>query len=491
MVFDSLRVLAEEMKRRLSLGMGARGDLRAAAEMKVRGLWLFRDKRIVGSIPGIYVGDVFFFRMELCVFGLHGHSQAGIDYLSGHKSSNGEPIATSIVVSGGYEDDEDGGDVLIYTGQGGQDKNIKCKQVVSQKLERGNLGLERSMFYGIEVRVIRGFRYPGSISGKVYVYDGLYKVVESWFDVGKSGLGVCKYKLLRIKDQPDMGSALMRLAENLKTMPLSVRPVGYVSFDLSMGRERVPIYFFNDVDNDYEPIYHEYIATTIFPPYAYQGVKSGCECVSGCTDDCLCAKKNGGEFAYDSNGLLIRGKPLVFECGNTCHCPPSCRNRVSQNGVKYRLEVFRSKETHWGVRSLDLIQAGSFICEFSGIALTKEQAKLLSIGGSSLVYPSQFARRWTEWGDLSPIFTDYMTPSYPSVPPLDFALDVSKMRNVACYISHSLCPNVFVQFVLYDHNSILFPHLMLFAMENIPPMRELSIDYGVPDEVTGKLQICN
>ena len=44
-----------------------RGDLRAASVMRDRRLWLNRDKRIVGSIPGVYIGDLFFFRMELCL----------------------------------------------------------------------------------------------------------------------------------------------------------------------------------------------------------------------------------------------------------------------------------------------------------------------------------------------------------------------------------------------------------------------------------------
>ncbi|GJT20145.1 histone-lysine N-methyltransferase family member SUVH9-like protein [Tanacetum coccineum] len=48
------------------------------------------------------------------------------------------------------------------------------------------LRLVRRMNYGIEVHVVRGFKYDGSPSGKVYVYDGLYKVVESWLEAGKS-----------------------------------------------------------------------------------------------------------------------------------------------------------------------------------------------------------------------------------------------------------------------------------------------------------------
>ncbi|WJX81129.1 Histone-lysine N-methyltransferase member suvh2 [Trifolium repens] len=91
--------------------------MRAAALMRKRELWLYRDKWIVGPIPGVYVGDVFLFRMELCVVGLHMQIQAGIDYLSKSMCSNGEPIATSVIVSGGYKDDMelDDGDVIILT----------------------------------------------------------------------------------------------------------------------------------------------------------------------------------------------------------------------------------------------------------------------------------------------------------------------------------------------------------------------------------------
>lgn len=496
MVYDALRIFSvvEEEKHR-EVGVAtrrSRGDLRAAKLMKDRGLWLNRDKRIVGSIPGINIGDLFLFRMELCVVGLHGQAQAGIDYLPGSRSSNGEPIATSIIVSGGYEDDHDEGDVLIYTGHGGQDKF--SRQCDHQKLEGGNLALERSMHYGIEVRVIRGIKYEGSVTGKVYVYDGLYRIHDSWFDVGKSGFGVYKYKLLRNEGQAEMGSAILRFAENLRTRPpLTVRPVGYLCLDISTKKENVPVALFNDIDGDNEPMYYEYLPRTVFPPQVYNhaGDRSGCDCVSGCTDDCICAIKNGGEFAYDPNGFLLRGKPVIFECGRFCRCPPTCRNRVTQKGLRNRFEVFRSRETGWGVRSLDLIQAGAFICEYTGVVLTREQAALFSMNGDTLIYPNRFTDRWAEWGDLSKVYSDYTRPMYPSIPPLDFAMDVSRMRNLACYMSHSSCPNVLVQFVLYDHNNLLFPHLMLFAMENIPPLRELSLDYGVADEWTGKLPICN
>ncbi|CAF2111647.1 unnamed protein product [Brassica napus] len=499
MIYDSLRIflILEESREDLGRRRG-RPDSKAASMMKERFLWLNRDKRIVGSIPGVQVGDIFFFRLELCVMGLHGQTQAGIDYLIGSRSSNGEPIATSVIVSGGYEDDDDQGDVIIYTGHGGQDK--LGRQAEHQKLEGGNLAMERSMYYGIEVRVVRGFKYENSVSSKVYVYDGLFRIVDSWFDVGKSGFGVFKFRLERIGGQVEMGTSVLKFAKTLKTNPLSVRPSGYISFDISNRKENAPVYLFNDVDDDQEPLYYEYLATTSFPRGILSSSSSGggdnasgCGCVNGCGSGCICETKNGGEFAYDYNGNLIRMRPLVHECGPGCKCPPTCRNRVTQKGLRSKLEVFRSVETGWGVRCLDILHAGAFICEYVGVALTREQANILTMNGDTLVYPARFCSdRWKDWGDLSQVFPDYERPSYPQIPPVDYAMDVSKLRNVACYISHSNDSNVIVQLVLHDHNNLMFPRVMLFAAENIPPMTELSLDYGVSDdEWSPKLAICN
>ncbi|CAA3009230.1 histone-lysine N-methyltransferase family member SUVH9-like [Olea europaea var. sylvestris] len=484
MLFENLRVcsIAEDEKNRNMLGphKSTSWDVKAATIMKQSGLWLNFDKRIVGNIPGVYIGDVFFLRTEMCIIGLHGQPKAGIDYVPAHQSSNREPIATSIIVTEGYEDDDDAGDVIIYTGNGGKDKNNR--QTMNQTLECGNLAMERSMQYGVELRVIRAFKYQGSISGKVYVYDGLYRVTDTWFDMGKSGFGVYKFKVVRIENQKEMGSAVIKLAKSLRVFPSEAPPKGYVTLDLSKKEENVPVLLFNEIDGVHEPLYYKYLKTTVFPRNVYEhGNGNGCECMGGCSWDCSCIEKNGGEFAYDMNGILVIGKPLIIECGPNCLCPPTCRNRVSQMGVKKRFEVFRSRETGWGVRSLDLIRAGSFICEFAGIVLTREQTQIVTMNGDCLIHPSRFSKRWEEWGDLSKIFPDYVRPAYPSIPPLDFAMDVSVMRNLACYMSHSSIPNVFVQLVLYDHNNVSFPHLMLFALENIPPMRELSLDYGVAD----------
>ena len=472
-----------------------RGYIWAARLMKDRELWLYRDKRIVGPIPGVYVGDVFLYMVELCVIGLHMQIQASIDFLPKSRSCNGEPIATSVIVSGAYEDDMelDDGDVIIHIGHGGRKKNSSI-QICDQKLEGGNLALERSMHYGIEIRVIRGVKYEGgaSSSSKVYVYDGLYRITDCWFEEGMSGFRVFKYKLLRIEGQAKMGSVVLKEAREIKKIGLDVKPMYCLSVDISDKRENVPVRLFNDIDDNQEPLYYEYLPETIFPWFVFHQSRkaTGCECVETCTDGCFCSMKNGGEFPYNLQGLLVKGKPLIFECGPFCSCPPNCRNRVAQKGITHRLEVFMSAQTGWGVRSLDLIQAGAFICEYTGVILTKEQAEILTMNGDSLIYPKWFIDRWAEWGDLSEIYNNYVRPSYPLIPDIDYSMDISTLRNVAGYMSLSSSPNVFVQFVLYDHNNMMFPRLMLYAMENIPPLRELNIDYGILDEWAGKLSVC-
>lgn len=67
-----------------------------------------------GEIPGVPVRTVFENRRVLYEVGVHRATEAGI----GGGATDG---ADSIIVSGGYEDDKDYGDLVVYTGQGGRD----------------------------------------------------------------------------------------------------------------------------------------------------------------------------------------------------------------------------------------------------------------------------------------------------------------------------------------------------------------------------------
>lgn len=147
--------------------------------------------RVFGHIEGINIGQVFKNRLELSFSKVHRPVQAGI---SGSQNEG----ADSIVVSGGYEDDEDYGDVIIYTGHGGKEDG-STKQVTDQELVRGNMALALNSKSGLPVRVIRGY-HKGSIYGpdEGYRYDGLFRVEDYWKDEGKSSFDIWRFRLRKI-----------------------------------------------------------------------------------------------------------------------------------------------------------------------------------------------------------------------------------------------------------------------------------------------------
>ena len=56
-------------------------------------------------------------------------------------------------------------------------------------------------------------------------------------------------------------------------------------------------------------------------------------------------------------------------------CGPDCINRVIQKGRKHKLAIFRTDNgCGWGVKALERISAGSFVVEYVGEILTREQA---------------------------------------------------------------------------------------------------------------------
>lgn len=85
-------------------------------------------QRVYGAVPGYPDGSEFANRTALAAASVHRPLQGGI--------SGGRDGADSIVVSGGYVDDEDYGDEIIYTGQGGRDENTG-RQIADQKLVLG------------------------------------------------------------------------------------------------------------------------------------------------------------------------------------------------------------------------------------------------------------------------------------------------------------------------------------------------------------------
>lgn len=150
---------------------------------------------MIGEIPGVIAGQPFVSRRLAHEARVHRPLQAGI---CGTKAKGAE----SIVVSGGYKDDEDYGDVIIYTGHGGRDSS--GKQVSNQSFDdSGNAALLTSYLRGWPVRVIRG-SHSGSPFAPItgYRYDGLYRVASYGSKPGIDGFLICQFRMEAYIDTP-------------------------------------------------------------------------------------------------------------------------------------------------------------------------------------------------------------------------------------------------------------------------------------------------
>lgn len=174
---------------------------------------LVADPSVFGAIPGVDLGATFALRKHVKAAGLHRHPQAGI-------SGDPKTGADAIVVSGGYVDDRDFGDVIIYTGQGGRVGKV---QVKDQELTRGNLALARSEEAGFPVRVIRGWEGDQQFSPPTgYRYDGLFVVTQHWRGKSQDGPLIWRYVLERSdggarwgNPAPPKGDAVPRYARSV------------------------------------------------------------------------------------------------------------------------------------------------------------------------------------------------------------------------------------------------------------------------------------
>lgn len=445
-------------------------DLVSAKMIKHKGKEVNTDKQMFGQVPGVEVGDEFQYRVELAIVGIHRLYQAGIDWMK----VDGEPVATSIVASGAYSDDLENADVLIYSGQGG---NVvgKTKQPEDQKLERGNLALRNSISAETPVRVVRGWKETKTIDTadsrpktvSIYVYDGLYTVKRYWTEVGPRGKKVFMFELRRNPGQPELAWKELKNSNKSRTRP------GVCVSDISGGKEPFPVFAINIIDDEKPPSFN-YTPKMIYPDWFFPIPPEGCNCTGRCSDTkkCPCAVRNG-EIPYNRNGAIVEAKPLVFECGPSCNCPPSCYNRVSQRGIRFKLEIFKTDSRGWGLRSINSIPSGSFICEYAGELLEDKEAEQ-RVGNDEYLF------------DIGQNYSDFSLNAEEHAIPVEsmeeaeagYTIDAGQYGNVGRFVNHSCSPNLYAQNVIYDHNDKRMPHVMLFAAENIPPLQELTYHYN-------------
>ncbi|SHI62471.1 SAD/SRA domain-containing protein [Hymenobacter daecheongensis DSM 21074] len=142
-------------------------------------------QRIFGHVGQYRPGDLFGSRAEMSLTRIHAPLRSGV---SGTQAEG----VDSIVLADQYEDDLFTEEQIWYAGHGGRDAK-SGKQVADQVLTSRNAAFLRSQQTGQPVRVLR--KILDEVQGSVYRYEGLYTVVDSRYEQGKSGFMVWKFLL--------------------------------------------------------------------------------------------------------------------------------------------------------------------------------------------------------------------------------------------------------------------------------------------------------
>ncbi|KAI3957504.1 hypothetical protein MKX01_001863 [Papaver californicum] len=170
-------------------------------------------------------------------------------------------------------------------------------------------------------------------------------------------------------------------------------------------------------------------------------------------------------FPYDEYGRIILKEIFpVYECNSMCGCDKSCRNRILQNGVKVKLEVFKTEKKGWAVRAGETISRGTFVCEYIGEVLNDQEAsKRYDKEGCNYLYHINShidsMSELVEGGTVSHV------------------IDATRYGNVSRFINHSCSPNLVTYEVLVDNMDSQLAHIGLYASRDIDINEELAYDY--------------
>lgn len=305
------------------------------------------------------------------------------------------------------------------------------------------------------------------------------------------------------------------------------RPLHDVA-DITKGEERVRIPIVNEFGSDSCPPLFYYIRKNLIFQSAYVNTslaRIGDEdCCADCSGNCLleshpcaCARSTGGEIAYTPEGLvraelideciavnhfpekdnkfyckacpleIYKTKPspdpckghlarkFIKECWSKCGCGMQCGNRVIQRGITCNLQVFFTNEGKgWGLRTLDGLPKGAFICELVGEVLTSSELHERKAKNSKHVDQVLLDASWGSEGVLRDEEALCVDPTF--------------YGNVGRFVNHRC----------YDANLVIIPvevetpdrhyyHLALFTAKKIEAFEELTRDYGIDFDGTDDL----
>lgn len=368
-----------------------------------------------------------------------------------------------------------------------------------------------------------------STSGPVAIGSSPEAIINVEDSLSVTGL---KKRAFRVCDsERDLNKKSSNRASCLNTSNLATvqqRPVTYNEkrstciSDIAKGLEIVRIPLVAETCNEDLPKF-TYIPQNVIYQNAYVHISlariSDEDCCSNCSGDCLslsipcaCTRETGGEFAYTQQGLLkeeflsacmsmkkgpseehlvycqdcpiersnneyspekCKGhivRKFIKECWRKCGCSMQCRNRIVQRGITCKLQVFLTHGLKgWGLRTLQDLPKGTFVCEYVGEILTNTELYERNMQSSSSERHTYPVTLDADWGSERVLRDEEA-----------LCLDATFCGNVARFINHRC----------FDANLIDIPvevetpdrhyyHLAFFTTRDVSASEELTWDYGI------------
>ncbi|KAK7397339.1 hypothetical protein VNO78_18508 [Psophocarpus tetragonolobus] len=302
------------------------------------------------------------------------------------------------------------------------------------------------------------------------------------------------------------------------------KPFHFIS-DITKGSEKVKISLIGENGSEELPKFN-YIPSNIIYQSAIVSISlariSDEGCCSDCSGDCLssplpcaCAQETGGEYAYTPQGLLkeeflkacvsMKNEPLdhhyvycqecplekskneytpdpckghmvrkfIKECWRKCGCDMNCGNRIVQRGIACKLQVFLTGQGKgWGIRTLEDLPKGTFVCEYVGEILTNMELydRIMQESVKDRhTYPLTLD---ADWGSEKGLKDEEA-----------LCLDATNNGNVGRFINHRCYDanliDIPVEIESPDHH---YYHLAFFTNRKVNAYEELTWDYGIDFE---------
>lgn len=165
--------------------------------------------------------------------------------------------------------------------------------------------------------------------------------------------------------------------------------------DISRGAEKLPVTVSQEMTLSESSFNY---ATSYRFDYVDVDTKSdleriGCGCTDNCRDKFKCScwrltfhrmlgrlprrddSQKNKNIGYKNMRLEKVVSSGIVECGPNCKCcVDKCVNRVVQHGLQHELELFKTSNRGWGVRTKTDLPPGVFICNYAGDILDGVEA---------------------------------------------------------------------------------------------------------------------